>query len=62
MSVSFHQLQALQARLDRIKPLVCPPRLRAFTINEGEEHTLPDDLGPWDVVIKVEAPRHPSLR
>lgn len=57
MSVSFHQLQALQVRLDRIKPMVQPPEIRVFNITEGEEHTLPDDLGDWDIVIKVEAPQ-----
>ena len=49
-------LQQLQARLDRIAPAVVPPTMRCFTINEGEDDQLPDDLGPWDLIIRIEAP------
>ena len=49
-------LQQLQARLDRIAPGVVPPTMRCFTINEGEDDQLPDDLCRWDLVVRIEAP------
>ena len=48
-------LQQLQARLDRVAPAVVPPTMRCHTIHEGEQ--LPDDLGRWDLVVRIEGPR-----
>ena len=48
-------LQQLQARLDRVTPAVVPPTMRCFTIHDGEQ--LPDDLGQWDLVVRIEGPR-----
>ena len=48
-------LQQLQARLDREAPAVVPPTMRCHTIHEGEQ--LPDDLGQWDLVVRIEGPR-----
>ena len=28
-----------------------------FSIHKGEDHLLPDDLGRWDLVIRIEGPR-----
>ena len=50
-------LQQLQARLDRVAPAVVPPTMRCFTIHEGEDHQLPDDLGRWDLVVRIEGAR-----
>lgn len=50
-------LQQLQARLDRVAPAVVPPTMRCFTIYEGEDDQLPDDLGQWDLVVRIEGPR-----
>ena len=50
-------LQQLQARLDRVAPVVVPPTMRCFTIHEGEDDQLPDDLGQWDLVVRIEGPR-----
>ena len=50
-------LQQLQARLDRVAPAVVPPTMRCFTIHEGEDDQLPDDLGRWDLVVRIEGPR-----
>jgi len=50
-------LQQLQARLDRVAPAVVPPTMRCLTIHEGEDHQLPDDLGRWDLVVRIEGPR-----
>ena len=48
-------LQQLQARLDRVAPAVVPPTMRTITIHEGDQ--LPDDLGQWDLVVRIEGPR-----
>ena len=48
-------LQQLQARLDRVAPAVVPPTMRCHTIHEGEQ--FPDDLGQWDLVVRIEGPR-----
>jgi len=44
-------LQQLQARLDRVAPAVVPPTMRTITIHEGDQ--LPDDLGRWDLVVRI---------
>ena len=50
-------LQQLQARLDRVAPAVVPRTMRCFTIHESEVDQLPDDLGRWDLVIRIEGSR-----
>ena len=48
-------LQKLQARLDRVPPAVVPPTMRCHNIDEGDQ--LPDDLGQWDLVVRIKGPR-----
>ena len=50
-------LQQLQARLDRVAPVVVKPSMRCLTIHEGQDDLLPDDLGQWDLVVRIEGPR-----
>ena len=49
------ELNHLQARIQKIAPLISPPTLRVVVVKEGEALPKPSEITRWDLLVNIEA-------